>query len=52
MAKINLLPWRDEYRQEKQREFIVIMCGVAFAAATASFFWVNSYDLWTSKYPT
>ena len=34
MAQINLLPWRDERRQELKREFFVIIAFVlAFAAA-------------------
>ncbi|MEJ2416859.1 MAG: pilus assembly protein PilN, partial [Exilibacterium sp.] len=32
MAKINLLPWRDEYRQEKKKEFTVIIVGVCVLA--------------------
>lgn len=30
MARINLLPWRDELRKQKQREFITIAAGSAF----------------------
>lgn len=29
MAKINLLPWREEQRQERQRQFITLLVGVA-----------------------
>lgn len=32
MAKINLLPWREERRQELQKEFLVILGGVAVIA--------------------
>lgn len=34
MAHINLLPWREERRQERQQQFIAsLMAGVIFAAA-------------------
>jgi len=33
MAKINLLPWREERRAELQQEFLVILGGVAVIAA-------------------
>ena len=29
MTKINLLPWRDELRQKRKKEFIAVCCGVA-----------------------
>ena len=29
MAKINLLPWRDELREQKKKQFIAICIGVA-----------------------
>ena len=32
MAKINLLPWREERRQELKKEFLVILGGVAVIA--------------------
>ena len=33
MARINLLPWREELRKEKQREFSVAAAGSAFIMA-------------------
>ncbi len=33
MARINLLPWREELRKEKQREFAVAAAGSAFVMA-------------------
>ena len=41
MAKINLLPWRDELREQKKKQFIVFCVGVA-ALGVASVFsgWV------------
>ena len=33
MAKINLLPWREERRAELQKEFLVVLGGVAVIAA-------------------
>jgi len=33
MAKINLLPWREELRKQKQREFVISAAGGALVAA-------------------
>ena len=33
MAKINLLPWREEIRKQKQREFVISAAGGALLAA-------------------
>jgi type IV pilus assembly protein PilN len=44
MARINLLPWREERRKEREREFYVIL-GAAFAAAAlVSFLLVMYFD--------
>ncbi len=40
MAKINLLPWRVTYREEKKKEFIGIMCVVALLGALVALLWV------------
>ncbi len=42
MAKINLLPWRQVYREEKKREFLGIIAGVGLVAAFAAYLWVSS----------
>jgi len=35
MAHINLLPWREELRQERQQQFIVtVVAGLIFAVVT------------------
>ena len=39
MATINLLPWRDERREELKKEFLVILGGVAVLAAALIFAW-------------
>ena len=39
MAKINLLPWRDELRKQRQREFYVMLAGAGIAAVFAVFVW-------------
>jgi type IV pilus assembly protein PilN len=44
MAKINLLPWRQVYREEKKREFIGIIIGVGIATALVAYSWVASVD--------
>lgn len=33
MAHINLLPWREELREERRREFIVLLIGIVIIAA-------------------
>lgn len=33
MARINLLPWREQLREERKREFFVILMGVIIIAA-------------------
>ena len=38
MAKINLLPWREELRKERQQEFIGIVVAVALTAAALVWF--------------
>ncbi len=39
MATINLLPWREEYRQQKKREFLEIAVAVFLLALLALFAW-------------
>ena len=35
MAKINLLPWRDELREQRKKQFIMICLAVVLLGATA-----------------
>lgn len=42
MAKINLLPWRQAYREEKKREFVGIIVGVLAVAVFGAYLWVSS----------
>lgn len=44
MARINLLPWREELRQEKKKEFITQLVGVCILALLVSYLWVQSVD--------
>jgi type IV pilus assembly protein PilN len=44
MAKINLLPWRQAYREEKKREFVTILLGVAMISGLAAYIWVASVE--------
>lgn len=44
MARINLLPWRDQYREEKKKEFLGVLAGVAIFAGLASYLWVASIE--------
>ncbi|WP_226643461.1 PilN domain-containing protein [Microbulbifer variabilis] len=44
MAKINLLPWRQEYRAQKQKEFQQVLVLVIMAAALSVFLWMKTVD--------
>lgn len=44
MAKINLLPWREELRQEKKKEFLTQLAGVCIIALLSSYAWVEAVD--------
>ncbi|MGH1484903.1 MAG: PilN domain-containing protein [Cellvibrionaceae bacterium] len=41
MANINLLPWRDEYRQEKKREFFSILMLLCLLGLLAGYVWIS-----------
>lgn len=50
MAKINLLPWREALRKERQQEFIGIIAAVAIAAAALVWFVNGSIeDQWKTQ---
>ena len=40
MALINLLPWREEHRQEKKKEFLGILVGVLLVAGVCAAVWL------------
>ncbi len=42
MSRINLLPWRDQYRQEKKQEYFTVLGGVLILAAALAYLWVSS----------
>ncbi|WP_323845877.1 PilN domain-containing protein [Microbulbifer magnicolonia] len=44
MAKINLLPWRQEYRAQKQKEFQQVALLVVMAAGVFAFLWMKTVD--------
>ncbi|WP_250460197.1 PilN domain-containing protein [Microbulbifer litoralis] len=44
MAKINLLPWRQEYRAQKQKEFQQVATLVVIAACASAFLWMKTVD--------
>lgn len=44
MANINLLPWRDELRAEKQRQFYTVLGLVAVMAGAVIFVWLSSVN--------
>ena len=44
MAKINLLPWRQEYRAQKQKEFQQVAALVVLAAGFSVFMWMKTVD--------
>ena len=41
MARINLLPWRDEQRQEKKKEFFTVIGGVCILGVLCGYVWVT-----------
>lgn len=44
MARINLLPWREELRQEKKKEFLVQLAGICLLVVLGCFLWVKAMD--------
>ncbi|MCL1476381.1 PilN domain-containing protein [Marinobacter sp. M3C] len=44
MARINLRPWREELRAEKQKQFVVMLLGAAIIASGLVFLWKNNVD--------
>ncbi|WP_166258997.1 PilN domain-containing protein [Marinobacter salicampi] len=44
MAKINLRPWREELRAEKQQQFVVMLLGAVIVAAGLTFLWKSDMD--------
>lgn len=44
MAKINLRPWREELRAEKQKQFIAMLIGSVILAAALAFSWKTYVD--------
>lgn len=44
MAKINLRPWREELRAEKQKRFLTTLLGAAIVAAGLVFLWKTDMD--------
>ena len=44
MAKINLLPWRQEFRAQKQKEFQQVAVLVVIAASFSVFMWMKTVD--------
>lgn len=41
MARINLLPWRDEQRQEKKKEFFTVLGGFCILGVLCGYVWVS-----------
>lgn len=44
MAKINLLPWREELRKQRLQEFAIVLGMVVVAAVIAAFLWKLSAE--------
>ncbi len=49
MAKINLLPWREERREQLRKEFLAILGGVAATAVLVVLVVVNTYSGWVEN---
>ncbi len=39
MARINLLPWREQLREERKQRFMVTLAGVLVVAGVLCFSW-------------
>lgn len=46
MAKINLLPWREELRQELRKEFLVVLAGTVVFGLAVLLIANRVYDAW------
>lgn len=46
MAKINLLPWREERRQEQKKEFLVVLAGAVVFALVVMLGANQVYNAW------
>ncbi|MGC8120859.1 PilN domain-containing protein [Marinobacter sp. VGCF2001] len=44
MAKINLRPWREELRAEKQQQFVVMIVGAVIIAGGLAFLWNSDME--------
>lgn len=44
MAKINLRPWREELRAEKQRDFVGLLAMTFIVAAGLAFAWLTKVE--------
>lgn len=44
MAQINLLPWREELRQEKKKEFLTHLASVCILTALVGYAWISSVN--------
>lgn len=44
MANINLLPWRDEFREKRKKEFLSLLALLLLAAVALAYFWVSSVE--------
>ncbi len=44
MPRINLRPWRQELREERQKQFISTLVGVAVIGAGLAFFWLKDVE--------
>lgn len=44
MPEINLLPWREELREERKRQFLTVLAGVAVLALAIGLAWVAVKD--------
>lgn len=44
MANINLLPWREQHREEKKKEFVTLLAGICLLTAGVAFLWVSSVN--------
>lgn len=44
MARINLRPWREELRAERQKQFVIMLVGAVIIGAGLAFLWKSHVD--------
>ena len=46
MSQINLLPWREEAREQSKKEYLSLLGAVALGAVVLLFAWISFARIW------